>query len=53
MPTAKSLLINLTARSQSALLKIDRLATTLGISKSQAAVWLIEHAPEPLVTIKR
>ena len=46
----KSLLINSNPRSQRALQRVEHLAATLGMSKSQAAVWLIDHAPEPLAT---
>lgn len=47
----KALFINSTPRSQKALQKVEALAAFTGMSKSQAAVFLIEHAPAPVAAM--
>ncbi len=48
-----AVLINSTRRSQAALARVEALAEAMGMSKAQAAVYLIEHSPESLATLTR
>ena len=48
----KAILINPIPRNQKALARVEALALFTGMSKSQAAVFLIESAPEPLSKTK-
>ena len=49
----KPVIINAIPRNQRALERVAQLAVMMGMSKSQAAVYLIENAPEPLSPTRR
>ena len=49
----KAVFINSTPKTQKALARVETMAAFMGMSKSQAACWLIEHAPEPLDSLKK
>ena len=53
MPRLKPVLITSGLKTQKALKRIETLSASMGMSKCQAACFLIENAPEPLDYLKK